>query len=81
MRDRLIELLKSKYDHYCDQCGVNKDSQYIENLADYLLANGVILPEKEDVSPCLNCVEGWATASANGIKSCHDNCWKLQKGR
>lgn len=44
MRDRLIELLKIKYDHYCDQCGVNKDSQYIENLADYLIGNGVILP-------------------------------------
>ena len=44
MRDRLIELLKIKYDHYCDQCGANKDSQYIENLADYLIGNGVILP-------------------------------------
>lgn len=43
MRDRLIELLKKKYDHFCDQCGVNKDSHYIENLADYLLANGVIV--------------------------------------
>lgn len=44
MRDRLIDLLKTKYDHYCDQCGVNKDSQYIENLADYLIGNGVVLP-------------------------------------
>ena len=39
--ERLIELLKAKYDHYCDQCGVNKQSDYIENLADYLIANGV----------------------------------------
>ncbi len=44
MRDRLIELLNKKYDHFCDQCGVNKDSHYTENLADYLLANGVIVP-------------------------------------
>ena len=44
MRNRLIELLKKKYDHFCDQCGVNKDSHYTENLADYLLANGVIVP-------------------------------------
>lgn len=44
MRDRLIELLNKKYDHFCDQCGVNKDSHYTENLADYLLENGVIVP-------------------------------------
>lgn len=43
MRDRLIELLNKKYDHFCDQCGVNKDSHYVENLADYLLENGVIV--------------------------------------
>ena len=42
-RERLIELLNKKYDHFCDQCGVNKDSRYTENLADHLLANGVIL--------------------------------------
>lgn len=40
-RERLIELLKAKYDHYCDQCGVNKQTDYIENLADHLIANGV----------------------------------------
>lgn len=44
MKDRLIELLNKKYDHFCDQCGVNKDSHYTENLADYLLENGVIVP-------------------------------------
>ena len=44
MRDRLIELLNKKYDHFCDQCGVNKDSHYTDNLADYLLENGVIVP-------------------------------------
>jgi hypothetical protein len=44
MRDRLIELLNKKYDHFCDQCGVNKDSHYTDNLADYLIENGVIVP-------------------------------------
>lgn len=44
MKDRLIELLKNKYDHFCDQCRVNKDSHYIENLADHLIQNGVIVP-------------------------------------
>lgn len=43
-RERLVELLKKKYDHFCDQCGVNKDSHYTDNLTDYLLANGVIVP-------------------------------------
>lgn len=42
-RERLIELLKKKYDHFCDQCGVNKDSRYTENIADYLLENGVVV--------------------------------------
>ena len=46
-RERLIELLNKKYDHFCDQCGVNKDSRYTENLADYLLESGVnVLPCK-----------------------------------
>ena len=44
MKERLIELLNKKYDHFCDQCGVNKDSHYVENLAGYLLENGVIVP-------------------------------------
>lgn len=43
MRERLIELLNKKYDHYCDQCGVNKDSCYTDSLADYLLDNGVVV--------------------------------------
>ncbi len=45
-REKLIEILKVKYDHYCDQCGVNKESHYIENLADYLIANDVVIREK-----------------------------------
>ena len=53
MRDRLMELLQKKYDHFCDQCGVNKDSHYTDNLADYLLANGVIVP------PCYIGQEIW----------------------
>ena len=43
-RERLIVLLKHKSDHFCDQCCANKYGHYTENLADYLLANGVIVP-------------------------------------
>jgi hypothetical protein len=43
MRERLVELLNKKYDHFCDQCGVNKDSHYTDSLADYLLENGVVV--------------------------------------
>lgn len=46
-RQRLVELLNKKCDHFCDQCGVNKDSHYTDSLADYLLDNGVIVPKYE----------------------------------
>lgn len=49
MRDKLIEILQQKYDHYCDQCGVNKDTHYIENLADYLIAHGVTFATDNNV--------------------------------
>ena len=45
VRKKLIEILKTKYDHFCDQCGINKDSKYTENLASYLIANGVTVQE------------------------------------
>lgn len=45
VREKLIEILKTKYDHFCDQCGINKDSKYIENLASYLIDNGVTVQE------------------------------------
>ena len=45
VREKLIEILKTKYDHFCDQCGINKDSKYIENLASHLIANGVTVQE------------------------------------
>ena len=51
MRDKLIEILQQKYDHYCDQCGVNKATHYIENLADYLIAHGVTFATDNNV-PC-----------------------------
>ena len=41
VKEKLIEILKTKYDHFCDQCSINKDSKYIENLASHLIANGV----------------------------------------
>lgn len=43
-RERLLELLARKYNCFCDQCGINKQSDYIQDLADYLLENGVIVP-------------------------------------
>lgn len=45
IREKLIEILKTKYDHFCDQCGINKDSKYTENLASHLIANGVTVQE------------------------------------
>ena len=45
VREKLVEILKTKYDHFCDQCGINKDSKYTENLASYLIANGVTVQE------------------------------------
>ena len=59
MRDRLIELLNKKYDHFCDQCGVNKDSHYTENLADYLIENGVIVPPCKVGDKLYYIVEGY----------------------
>ena len=41
IKEKLIEILKTKYDHFCDQYSINKDSKYIENLASHLIANGV----------------------------------------
>ena len=72
VREKLIEILKTKYDHFCDQCGINKDSKYTENLVSYLIANGVTVqewisvaePPKEyrdkygELIPFLVCVEG-----------------------
>ena len=50
-RERLIELLKQAQDNYCDICAEcaedlgYKDHEPFENyFADYLLANGVIVP-------------------------------------
>ena len=45
VREKLVELLQAKYDHYCDQCGINKDSGYTKNLADYLIYHGVTVQE------------------------------------
>lgn len=42
-RERLIELITTS-DILCDTCGENSPSYCAEALADYLLANGVIVP-------------------------------------
>ena len=85
MRDKLIELLKEKYDHYCDQCGVNKQSHYIENLADYLIANGVTFAEDNNVG-CKYCKEdkdGYRVMfGAFSIHNpFHGNIWEIDAGR
>lgn len=43
MRDKLIELIQES-DILCNSCGENSSSYCAEFLADYLLANGVIVP-------------------------------------
>ena len=50
IKEKLIEILKTKYDHFCDQCSINKDSKYIENLASHLIAHGVTVQEWISVS-------------------------------
>ena len=42
-RDRLIEIIL-KSDILCDSCGEYSNSYCAEAIADYLLANGVIVP-------------------------------------
>ena len=59
VREKLIEILKTKYDHFCDQCGINKDSKYTENLVSYLIANGVTVQEwinSEEMLPEFPCL-------------------------
>ena len=59
VREKLVEILKTKYDHFCDQCGINKDSKYTENLASYLIANGVTVQEwinSEEMLPEFPCL-------------------------
>lgn len=48
MRDRLAELLSTNlYGNLCDHCGADNDfdkDKLLDMTADYLIANGVILP-------------------------------------
>ena len=63
VREKLVEILKTKYDHFCDQCGINKDSKYTENLASYLIANGVTVQEwinSEEMLPEFPCLALYA---------------------
>ena len=64
VREKLIEILKTKYDHFCDQCGINKDSKYIENLASHLIANGVTVQEWISVDDELPEVGGYVVCIA-----------------
>ena len=64
VREKLVEILKTKYDHFCDQCGINKDSKYTENLASYLIANGVTVQEWISVDDRLPEVGGYVVCIA-----------------
>lgn len=76
VREKLVELLQAKYDHYCDQCGVNKDSNYTENLAEYLIAHGVTVQAWISVKDRLPDKDGRyiVTACDEGC-SCGDGIW------
>ena len=74
MKERFVELLSKKYDHFCDQCGVNKDSHYIENLVDYLIKNGAIVPS-EDYAKIVRCSE-CENLNVIGTKEIYARCEK-----
>ena len=77
VREKLIEILKTKYDHFCDQCGINKDSKYTENLVSYLIANGVTVQEWISVDEMLpeekvNCIVHYKHAYCD-----NDDYWAI----
>ena len=77
VREKLIEILKTKYDHFCDQCGINKDSKYTENLVSYLIANGVTVQEWIPVDEMLpeekvNCIVHYKHAYCD-----NDDYWAI----
>lgn len=51
----------------------------INDLADYLIENGVVVLKDTSKSPCLYCDIGWGSVSTDGIKSCSDNCHKFKE--
>ena len=77
VREKLIEIVKTKYDHFCDQCGINKDSKYTENLVSYLIANGVTVQEWISVDEMLpeekvNCIVHYKHAYCD-----NDDYWAI----
>lgn len=43
LKNAIIEILKKRCDTLCSQCGINKDDVYIEDMADYLIANNLTI--------------------------------------
>lgn len=72
VREKLVEILKTKYDHFCDQCGINKDSKYIENLASHLIANGVTVQEHGYWETVVEFRDN--TVCGNGVKIEYKRC-------
>lgn len=52
---------------------------WAEVIADYLLANGVVVLKDESAPPCRACNHGWGSASADGIKTCKESCLELRE--
>ena len=72
-REKLIELLKS------EKCPYNSGLFTDDDIADYLLANGVVVLDGEPKNPpCWTCNHGWGSIGTDGCKSCADSCEELR---
>ena len=69
MRDRLIELLEI---HFITKLGTRFHREVLENIADYLLENGVIVPPCKVGDKIYRAVSDW-----EGCKTVSE--WELEK--
>ena len=74
-REKLIELLDIAFLDSDDNYGMPKSEQ----VADILIANGVVVLKDESALPCWACNHGWGIASADGIKTCEESCLELRE--
>ena len=72
-KEKLIELLES------EKCPYNIGLFTDDDIADYLLANGVVVLASEPKNPpCWTCNHGWGSIVTNGYKGCEDSCEELR---
>ena len=77
-REKLIELIGTS--GVCFECfPIGEHKEEYEALADYLLANGVVVSKDTSKPPCSTCNHGWVSASADGIKTCKESCLELKE--